>query len=112
MTRHETEIMGHRLVFRTWNYGMKQEALRKATKWAHAPGGGLEPDVDPWTLNDMMLVQTLVEWDLEDGEGNPLPIDLDSIHALEPPELVEEMIAYTQRLNGVTVEERKKSGRP
>jgi len=106
--RHETDIMGHRLVFRTWNYGMKQEALRKATRWVRDPGGGLQPDVDPWTLNDMMLLQTLVEWDLVDGDGQPLPITLETLHSVEPPELVEAMIAYTQRLNGVTVEERKK----
>jgi hypothetical protein len=34
---------------------------------------------------------------------------LESIHGMEPPELVEAMIAETQRLNGVSVEERKKS---
>ena len=106
--RHETDIMGHRVVFRTWNYGMKQEALRKATRWVRDPGGGLTPDVDPWALNDMMLLQTLVEWDLVDDRGQPLPITLETLHSLEPPELVEQMIAYTQRLNGVTVEERKK----
>ncbi|MCW3979434.1 MAG: hypothetical protein NWF12_06760 [Candidatus Bathyarchaeota archaeon] len=109
MTRHEVEIMGHRLVFRTWNYGMKQEALRRATTWRRDPGRGLEPDVDPWVLNDVMLVQTLVEWDLEDGSGQPLPITLENIHSIEPPELVEAMISETQRINGVTVEERKKS---
>ena len=101
--------MGHRLVFRTWNYGMKQEALRRATKWKRGPGGEIEPDVDPWVLNDMMLVQTLVEWDLKDGQGQPLPITLENIHALEPPELVEAMIAEAQRINGVTLEARKKS---
>jgi hypothetical protein len=107
--RHETEIMGHKLVFRTWNYGMKQEALRRATKWARAPSGELEPDVDPWAFNDTMLVQTLVEWDLEDEKCEILPISLETIRDIEPPELVEAMIAYTQQLNGVTVEERKKS---
>ena len=107
--RHEMEVMGHRLVFRTWNYGMKQEALRRATKWARAASGELEPDVDPWTLNDMMLVQTLVEWDLEDEKGEALPISLETIRGIEPPELVEAMSAFTQQLNGVTVEERKKS---
>ena len=107
--RHEIEIMGHRLVFRTWNYGMKQEALRKATKWVRDPHGGLEPDVDPWILNDVMLLQTLVEWDLKDEDGQSLPITLENIHAIEPPELVEAMISETQRINGVTVEERKKS---
>ena len=56
-----------------------------------------------------MLVQTLVEWDLVDETGEPLPITVESIHSIEPPELVEEMIAYTQRINGVTLEERKKS---
>jgi len=109
MVEHEVEIMGHRLVFRTWNYGMKQEALRSATKWKRGPGGEIEPDVDTWVLNDMMLVQTLVEWDLKDGQGQPLPITLENIHALEPPELVEAMIAEAQRINGVTLEARKKS---
>jgi len=106
--RHMTEIRGHSLVFRIWTYGMKQQALREATSWRRE-GSGLQPDVDPWRLNDTMLVQTLVEWDLVDEDGAPLPITLESIHAIEPPELVEEMIAFTQRINGVTVEERKKS---
>ena len=57
----------------------------------------------------MMLVQTLVEWDLQDDNGQPLPITLENIHRTEPPELVEAMIAETQRINGVSVEERKKS---
>ena len=109
MTRHEVEIRGHRVVFRTWNYGMKQEALRKATKWVRGPHGDLQPDIDPWVLNDMMLVQTVVEWDLKDDDGQPLPITLENIHRTEPPELVEAMIAETQRINGVSVEERKKS---
>lgn len=107
-SEHETEIMGHRVVFRTWTYGMKQEALREATRWRREPGGGLEPDVDPWTLNDVMLVQTVVEWDLVDGEGRPLPITIECIHGLEPPELVEGMIAETQRINGMSVADRKK----
>ncbi|MCK4439239.1 hypothetical protein KAV47_09190 [Candidatus Bathyarchaeota archaeon] len=106
--RHETEIRGHCLVFRTWTYGMKQEALREATSWSRSGDGSLQPDIDPWKLNDLMLVQTLVEWDLVDEDGKPLPITLESIHSMEPPELVEEMIAFTQRINGVTREERKK----
>ncbi len=107
-SEHEADIMGHRVVFRTWTYGMKQKALREATRWRRDPGGGLEPDVDPWTLNDLMLVQTVVEWDLVDGEGRPLPITIECIHGLEPPELVELMIAETQRINGMSVAERKK----
>ncbi len=107
--KHETTIRGHRLVFRTWTYGMKQQALREATSWKRAGAGDLQPDIDPWKLNDLMLVQTLVEWDLVDEEGQQLPITLESIHSVEPPELVEEMIAFTQRINGVTREERKKS---
>jgi hypothetical protein len=103
-----TEIRGHRLVFRTWTYGMKQQALREATSWRR-DGAGLQPDVDPWRLNDLMLVQTLVEWDLIDEDEQPLPITLENIHSIKPPELVEEMIAFTQRINGVTLEERKKS---
>jgi len=109
--RHEVEIMGHRLVFRTWNYGMKQEVLRKATKWVKDASGELEPDVDPWALNDMMLIQTIVEWDLKNENGQPLPITLENIHSVEPPKLVESMITYTQRINGVSMKERKKSSR-
>jgi hypothetical protein len=107
--RHETTIRGHRLVFRTWTYGMKQRALKESTIWKRSGPGDLQPDIDPWKLNDLMLVQTLVEWDLVDEDGQPLPITIESIHSVEPPELVEEMIAFTQRINGVTVEERKKS---
>jgi hypothetical protein len=107
-SEHEAVIRGHRVLFRTWTYGMKQEALREATRWKRNTEGDLEPDVDPWTLNDMMLVQTVVEWDLVDDEGQPLPITVESFHGLEPPELVEEMIGETQRLNGVSVSERKK----
>ena len=106
---YETKIMGHLLVFRTWTWGMKQKALREATKWSMGASGELEPDVDPWKLNDLMLVQTLQEWDLTDEEGEPLPISLESIHGIEPPELVEAMIAYTQKINGLSGEERKKS---
>lgn len=107
--RHETSIRDHRLVFRTWTYGMKQRALRESTSWSRVGPGELQPDIDPWKLNDLMLVQTLVEWDLADENGHPLPITIESIHSVEPPELVEEMIAFTQRINGVTREERKKS---
>lgn len=108
---HETTIMDHRLVFRTWTYGMKQQALREATKWKRGTEGELQPEVDPWILNDQMLIQTLLEWDLVDESGQPLPISIESLRDIEPPELVEEMIAYTQSINGVTVEERKKSWR-
>jgi hypothetical protein len=107
MMRHETEIRGHRLAFRTWTYGMKQQALRESTTWERE-GTELKPDVDPWTLNDLMLVGCLTEWDLVNEAGQPLPITVESIHGLEPPELVEEMIAFCQEINGVTVDERKK----
>ena len=88
---------------------MKQQALREATKWKRSGIDELQPEVDPWILNDQMLLQTLVEWDLVDDEGQPLPISLESIRNIEPPELVEKMIAYTQSINGVSLEERKKS---
>ncbi len=108
MAGEEARIRGHRVVFRLWTYGEKQQALRKATKWERAPTGELQPDVDPWTLNDLMLVTTVVEWDLVDAEGKPLPITVEAIQEIQPPELVEEMIACTQRLNCVGAEDRKK----
>ena len=55
-----------------------------------------------------MLAATVVEWDLQDGARNPLPVTVEAIQGVHPPELVEEMIAYTQGLNGVGVEARKK----
>ena len=106
---HEAVIRGHMVVFRTWTYGAKQDALRKATKWRRDPVGDVIPDVDPWTLNDLMLLATVVEWNLKGKDGEPLPITLESLHELEPPELVEDMIAYTQSLNGLSQEEKKKS---
>jgi hypothetical protein len=106
---YETKIMGHLMVFKTWTWGLKQQALREATKWRRGNGGELEPDVDPWRLNDLMLLYTLQEWDLTDEKGEPLPLSMESIHGIEPPELVEAMIAYTQRINGLSGEERKKS---
>ena len=66
------------------------------------------PDVDPWALNDMMLAATVTGWDLVDDAGAPLPVTIEAIQGIRPPELVEEMIAHTQRLNGVGAEERKK----
>jgi hypothetical protein len=96
------------VVFRLWTYGEKQRALREVTKWKRAPTGELQPDVDPWALNDLMLVATVAEWDLVDAEGKPLPVTVEAFHGVRPPELVEEMIAHAQALNGVGLEERKK----
>jgi hypothetical protein len=104
-----TEILGHRVVFKTWTYGEKQDALRRATSWRKNPDGSLAPEVDPWVLNDLMLLSTVVEWDLRDESRDLLPISLESLRGVEPPELVESMIAFTQALNSVSGEERKKS---
>ncbi len=112
MRTEETEIDGHRLRFRTWNYGMKQEALRAATKFVRGEAGELEPEVDPWILNDQLLLRTLIDWDFLDGKGQKLPITLDSIRSVEPPELVDKMIAYAQKLNGLSQHERFLSSRP
>lgn len=111
MRKVRVGIMEHAFTFRTWTYGMKQEALRKAVKFvpSRRDPDTLEPKIDPWVLNDQMLLQTLVEWDLKDEEGRSLPITLENIHGIEPPELVEKMIEFTQRLNTVSEEERKKS---
>jgi len=107
----EAEIDGHKFKFRTWNYGMKQQALQKAVKLLpfQTDPNTLEPTIDPWIFNDQLLVKTLVDWDLKNGNGEKLPITLENIHAVEPPELVEKMIAFTQRLNNVSPEKRKKS---
>jgi hypothetical protein len=104
--------MGHRLVFRTWTYGEKQAVLRKVMKRTRNPVTGQEEvEIDPFDLNDHMLVATLLEWDLKDEDGKPLPITVENLRKLSGPlvELVEKMIAFTQRLNGVSEEDRKKS---
>jgi len=106
--KHKTTIMGHQITYRTWTYGMKQHALRNATTWTR-DAAGLQPDVDPWRLNDLMLTQCITGWDLMDEAGEPLPITEESLHNIEPPELVEALIAYCQLINGVSGEERKKS---
>jgi len=113
MRVEEVEIEGHRLKFRTWNYGMKQEALRAATEFVkNELSGELEPEVDPWTLNDQLLLKTLVDWDFLDEKGRKLPITLENIRDIEPPELVDKMIAYTQGLNGLSQRERFLSSKP
>jgi len=111
MRTEETEIDGHKFRFRTWNYGMKQDAMRKAVKFIPSKINPeeVEPVIDPWSLNDQLLLKTLIGWDFKDENGQPLLITLENIHAIEPPELVEKMIAFTQRLNNVSPEARKKS---
>ena len=100
--RTEIEVMGHRFKLRSWTYGMKQRALREATSWMKE-AGELQPDVDPFMLNDLMLVECIEEWSLD------LPITVEAIHGLEPPELVEQLIAKCQSINGMSPGERKKS---
>jgi len=91
------------MVFKTWTYGEKQNALRKITEFKKdEKTGKTTATVDPWRMNDEMVLATLVEWDLDK------PINLETLRGLEPPEIVEDMIEYTQRLNGVLEEERKK----
>ncbi len=63
--------------------------------------------MDPWRLNDELLLATLTSWDLKAEDGSPLPITMEAIRAQDPA-LVEALIEHTQRLNGVTREERKK----
>lgn len=111
MKTKDVEIEGHKFRFRTWTYGMKQDAMRKAVKFVPSKldPNELKPVVDPWALNDQLLVKTLVSWDLKDNKGQTLPITLENIHEIEPPELVEKLIAFTQQLNNVTPETRKKS---
>lgn len=111
MRTEDFTIDGHKFRFRTWTYGMKQDAMRKCTKFVPSKldPNRLEPEIDPWALNDQLLLKTLVSWDLKDEKGQPLPITLGNIHAIEPPELVEKLIAFTQRLNNVSPENRKKS---
>ena len=100
--KKEIEINGHSFTLRSWTYGMKQRAMKEATTWQR-DSGELFPDVDPFALNDQMLVQCIKEWSLE------LPITVESIHGIEPPEVVEQLISECQRLNGLTRNERKKS---
>ena len=105
--KKEIEIMGHRFKLRSWTYGMKQRALRASTTWDEV-NGELEPDVDPYVLNDHMLVECVTDWGLLDEAGKPLAISLENLHNIEPPELVEQLIAECQSLNGMTTGERKK----
>jgi len=111
--RHTLTIRGHEFEIKPWNYGEKQRALRAATRWKKKHGGlqgEMEADIDPWNLNDQMVVICVKKWDLKDPETNkPLPITIESLHKVEPPELIEDLINEIQILTGVTIEERKKS---
>ncbi len=106
--RKTIELMGHKFTLRSWTYGMKQRALKAATSWVEVKGE-LQPDVDPYVLNDNMLLECVENWDIHDDQGNTLEVTITNIHGIEPPELVEQLINEVQRINGVTLEERKKS---
>lgn len=108
MMREEKTIQGQRVVFRPLTWGAKQKALREATEWRRGSGGELEPDVDPWMLNDLMLLGSVEEWDIVDESGKPVPLTIEGLHGLEP-RLAEALIAEMLELNGVTGAERKKS---
>ena len=102
------EILGYQIVFKTLTWGAKQEALRKATEWRRIGGGDIEPDVDPWKLNDYMLLYSVEKWNIVDDDGKPVPLSVDGLHTLSP-RLVEALIIEMHRLNGLSLEERKKS---
>jgi len=107
--RETLEIRGHNIEVKRWNYGEKQRALRKATKWT-TKNDIVDAEVDPWELNDQMVLTCVKKWDLLDLDTDkPLPITLEALHKVEPPEIIETLITELQRINGVSVEERKKS---
>lgn len=110
--RETLKIRGHTIEVKRWNYGEKQRALINATTWINTKEGRqgeLDADVDPWKLNDQMVLICVKKWDLLDPETNEnIPITLEALHKVEPPEIIEDLITELQRLNGVTVEERKK----
>jgi len=105
----EVTIDGHRLRFRTWTHGEKKRAFSKAVKIDPETG---KPEIDPWILNDEMLVASLVEWDLKDKDGHMLPITVKTLESLDEAEygdLLNKMIRFAQELNRVSEAERKKS---
>jgi len=105
----EVTIDGHRLKFRTWTHGEKNRAFSKSVKID--PGTGT-PEIDPWALNDEMVAASLVEWDLKDEKGRPLPISVGTIQSLDEAvygSLINGMIRFAQDLNRVSEAERKKS---
>jgi hypothetical protein len=103
------KIGEHSFIIKRWNYGEKQKALREVTTWSKDPtSGDTIPDIDPWKINDMMILSCLVSWDLKDEKGVSIPITIASIHGVEPAELVEKLLEEIQILNGVTEGTRKK----
>ncbi len=105
--KKDVEVRGHKFTLKTWNYGEKQRAMRAATTFEEKDGAFI-PEVDPYKLNDHMLFMCIVSWDLKDEAGEDLPVSIASIWSIEPPELIEDVLAEVQKMNGVTVEERKK----
>ena len=104
----EVTVQGYRFTVQSWTYGMKQKALRAATTWKESRGS-LEPDVDPYVLNDHMLEQCVVGWSLTNEDGLPLEITIENIHNVKPPEIIEQLLTEVQSLNGISPGERKKS---
>ena len=107
--KKNVKIGGYSFIIKRWNYGEKQKALKEVTTWKTDPiSGSTIPDIDPWKINDMMILSCLVSWDLRDEKGVLIPITIASIHEIEPAEIVEKLLEEIQALNGVTEETRKK----
>jgi len=99
-------IENHDFDVEPWNYGQKQEAVRKATKFKKFSE---DFEVDPWLLNDLMVVTCVKRWTLLDEDGiSPLPITLEGIKRARPPEIIEALINELHKLNSVSPSERKK----
>ena len=112
----DLEIQGHKFEVKPWNYGEKQAVLRKITKRVKKKDGQegeLGADIDPWSLNDHMVITCVKKWDLVHPETKELlPISVESLSVVRPPEIIEELIDEIQAINGVSKEEKKKSSRP
>lgn len=107
--KKEIVIKEHEFTIRTWNYGEKTQAVKKSTTLnVDKTSGQKILEVDPWMLNDLMIVTCTVKWDLIDSHSKPIPITVENVQAIEPPELIEELLTQIQQLNKVSPETEKK----
>lgn len=107
MKTKETMICGHKLKFRRWTYGQKLEAMRNSSEIEEdLVTGEVKTRFDPWLFNVHFLAATLISWDLKGEDDEILPITFEDIMACEDTTLIDQAIAFSQKLNEITPKER------
>lgn len=76
----------------------------KCFKLVTAPDGTTKPEWDGLSFRDLKIKQCLREWDIKDGNNNPVPVSPETIDTL-PPFVVSELINAFERYTEANAED-------